>query len=71
MQPKPHEVFVILGQAAVEAFEEGEASLLILTHLGAVKSFRFATIEEVNAFTDGIEAVAGFTDALPVEELKP
>ena len=66
-----HEVNVILGRAAVEAYQEGEASLLVLTHLGAVRTFRFATLQEVNAFTDGVETAAGFEDALPVEELKP
>jgi len=66
-----HEVHVVLGRAAVEAFQEGEASLLVLTHLGAVRTFRFSTIQEVNAFTDGVEAVAGFDTALPVEDLKP
>lgn len=71
MNPKPHEVQVILGRAAVEAFEEGEASLKVLSHLGAVKTFRFATIQELNAFTDGVEAVAGFGNALAVEDLKP
>jgi len=67
----PHEVYVILGRAAVEAFQEGEASRLVLTHLGAVRTFRFATLKELNAFTDGVEAAAGFDVALPVEELKP
>lgn len=71
MQPKPHEIHVILGQAAVEAYQEGELSLLILTHLGAVKIARFATIQEVNAFTDGVEVAAGHLDALPVQDLKP
>jgi len=66
-----HEVHVILGRAAVEAFREGEASHLVLSHLGAVRTFRFATIQEVNAFTDGVEAAAGFDDALPVEDLRP
>ena len=66
-----HEVNVILGRAAVEAYQEGEASLLVLTHLGAVRTFRFASLQEVNAFTDGVETAPGFEDALPVEELKP
>jgi hypothetical protein len=68
---KPHEVSVILGRAAVEAYQEGEASLLVLSHLGAVETVRFRTIQEVNAFCSGVELAAGYEDALPVEDLRP
>jgi len=69
MELKSHQVHVILGRTAVETFNQQEASLLELSRLGVVRTFRFATLQEVNAFTDGIEVATGFDDALPVDGL--
>lgn len=66
---KQHKVFVVLGEAAVAAYLQGEARTTELTALGAVQTFKFFTLPEANAFMYGIEVAAGYDDAMAVEDL--
>lgn len=68
---KPHEITVVFGLQAVDAYHDGEYSAEALRRLGAIKSYRFATIPELNAFIHGIEEGQGYLDAIAVDDLKP
>lgn len=69
-RPKPHEVFVIFGLAAVIAYEEGELSYKILSELGCVKRYCFTNLSQLNGFIFGIEEASMVGHLLPVDDLE-
>ncbi|MCG7629059.1 hypothetical protein MHM88_14705 [Epibacterium sp. MM17-32] len=67
--PSQHEVAVIFGSDAVDAYEEGETSVEALKRLGLVKFYEFDSIPELNAFIMGIEEAQTGMEGLPVDDL--
>lgn len=66
---RPHRATVIFGEAAVDAYEHGIADVETLRRLGSVKSYRFKSLPELNAFLFGIEEGNGYLEAMAVESL--
>lgn len=65
-----HDCHVIFGIDAVDAYNDGETSLEMLSHLGVVKHYSFVSVRELNAFLMGIEEAQGALDALAVDDLE-
>lgn len=62
------EITVVYGASATQAYEDGERDLALLGSLGRVKTYKFQTVQEMNAFIMGVEDATGFLDSLFIEE---
>ena len=67
MSRKLHEIHVIFGRQAVKAYLNKESSIPRLASLGAVQNFQFATVQEANAFCEGVEAATGWQDVIATQ----
>lgn len=65
----PHEVQVIFGSTAVQAYLDGEHDEETLSMLGRIKTYRFKTVPELNAFIHGVEEARGHANAVAVDDL--
>jgi hypothetical protein len=65
------EVAVILGRAATRAYLQGETSTEALKDLGVIRTFRFLTQREANAFMFGVDVAADHPTAIAVDDLQP
>jgi hypothetical protein len=66
--PKRLNLLVIFGQLATFAYEDGLRSEEELKKLGRVVRHRFDTLEERNAYIQGVDEATGFLHSLIVEE---
>ena len=69
----PHQIFsgrplprldlvIVFGLLAIQAYMEGQRDRKILNQLGRVCRQQFETVEELNAYLQGIEDCLGFHD---------
>ena len=61
-QQSLHNTQVIFGLEAVKAFINEELPLEALIKLGVAKQYSFLSLEELNAFTLGLNEAEGFMD---------
>lgn len=62
------EVTVIFGIAATRAYADGERSPDVLNTVGRTETFKFNSLEELNAFIQGLEAAVGYQDVHVIED---
>lgn len=67
---KSHEVDVILGTRAVNAYLAGEQRAEALRSLGGLQKFKFLSIREMNAFILGVDIGSEATLAIAVDDLE-
>lgn len=66
-----HDVQVIFGTLACNAYDEGERCIDVLTEIGRVRVFSFGSPEESAAFIRGVEATEGHLHTLTADDLIP
>lgn len=60
-------LLVILGHMAAAAYEDGERDEELLKTLGSLKRHTFSSIEEMNAYIQGVEDATGYLDHLIIQ----
>lgn len=65
---KPHNAILVVGIAAVDAYDEGEIRSEVLKDLGSVHHVEFHTPQELDAFMQGVELCRHHFDAIILEE---
>lgn len=68
--PRQHSCSVLYGRSAVEAYEAGINSISQLKQLGAVRTFTFDNVRELNAFLLGLEEGGRSAKTLAVDDLE-
>lgn len=58
--PTQRKLLVVLGQQASAAYDDGERDETILVGLGVLKRRQFDSIEEMNAYIEGVEDATGY-----------
>lgn len=68
-RPPPRlEITVVFGIAATRAYLDGERDFDALNQVGRVKTYKFDTLPEMNAFIQGVDDAVGFLDVYYVED---
>lgn len=68
-RPEPRlEITVVFGVAATRAYHDGERDEEVLNKIGRIKTFKFTTLEGLNAFLLGVDEATGYLDTHFVED---
>ena len=66
--PKRLSLLIIYGHEASMAYEDEERDEVVLSNLGKLVRHKFKTLQERNAFIQGVDEATGYLHSIVIEE---